>query len=223
MVKRAIIAVAAAAIAATQAIAGPGMPGVIPEKISTKCGRTYQVYDHCRDQSAILAEAEALAAKTGRSVLAVFGHDVSTESIVLLAYLTGQRGPNPLKSFDGLEAAVKAGRPEELEKAKALAAYVRENFVVVALAVVAPESTRWRELTESLGLLIGANGFFLAGTLVRRELVATLPNLRQRPDMAFPHRVMEPLNTKIGYDREKLLEELKALRAITLVAERRGT
>ncbi|MEM7188399.1 MAG: hypothetical protein AAF439_02195 [Pseudomonadota bacterium] len=210
-----LFAAAMTHIAAGHAFAG--LEEVYPKTIAPECGGIHNVYDSCRDQFEVLAEAKAEAALTGKSILVVPGNDVWMESIVLLAYLTGDHDTSMGEySLDGLEAAIAAGRPEELVKAETLAAYVRENFVLFALTGGEHRRTRWFELSRQIGV-IDEHGS--ASVIVLKDGVrfARLPWESEMPELY----VKQPAPAfRKGYDRELLLQELKRLRDAILEASK---
>lgn len=185
-----------------------------PKEISNACrDGVAQIYDECSDQQAILQEARARAAKSGKSVLVVYGAEWCIWCHVFDKYVRGQSREFEYQyEYEG-EPQYWPMRERENKSAETEAVvlnkFVAENFVIAYIE--GHYSSNGTEVLASTGydvsnlafvplyVVLNSDGKY-AGHMLAVDLIE---GLEVRADSGEEYR---------GYDRQLLLQELQQLR-----------
>ena len=195
-------------------LCGPDQKGPesFPTAIASDCrGGSARLFDECGDQLAILADGQARAAATGKTLLVSYGAEWCIWCHVLHKYLAGEVRvfEYDFEMDDGtrLQGAL-FERANPKRDAAALEAYAAENFVLVHIENrFSPNGVK---VLEALGADVHFTGalpftFSVVGGAFNRKLPDSIdmPEIEIRRDTDDWFR---------GYDRRILLDQLKVLR-----------
>ncbi len=183
------------------------VPSPIPGACSARPGHRQILFDLCRDQRDILAEAKAKAAKSGKIILISYGADWCIWCHAFEAHLLGQHGRFQYATDEGPWLMQEKGRAEtNAAAAMALQTYVAKTFVVVNISEEAGE-TALAVLQETQADTQFKGGLPFIYALDRKGKYARAidsGDVEIRRDGRNPYR---------GYDRMRLLRSLQSLAA----------
>lgn len=189
-----------------------------PETLSSSCREgAAKVYDECGDQLAILEQAMARAAETGKKVLVVYGAEWCIWCHAFDKYINGKsRAFSYEFEYEGelLQWDMRERENADAEReAAALNKYAADNFVVAHIE--GEHSPNGADVLNRLGVepgsvtfipfivVLGEDGKYLA----HMPASSAVKGLEKRSDSGGAYR---------GYDRKLLLKELTKLREATL-------
>jgi hypothetical protein len=201
------------AIAASETPAGMKPVTIVPAQIDPTCRKgKAKSYDECSDQLELYEQAKKLAAAEGKTLLVVYGAEWCMWCHVFTQHVKGVHSSftytyGSPKDTEKLQTSIfeEGENADALADAKALNAFVAQNFVL--LEVEANYAPNGEEVLGETGAFEAYKGMlpfiYSAG---RNGYAATL-----NTESAELPKVEG--NAYRGYDRKKLLTELRQLHA----------
>lgn len=181
------------------------VPARVPATCDRRAGHTQILFDLCRDQVELLAEAREKARTSGKVVLVSYGADWCIWCHVFEAHILGVHGTFTYATADGPWTMKEKGRADKrAAQAVALQTYVADNFVIVNIAQQADGSAS-KVLRETAADARFAGGLpFIYALDGEGRFAGAIDgsDIEVRRDGDDAYR---------GYDRVKLLAVLRSL------------
>ena len=202
------VAVSGTAFAASPAAPGPQaqiVPAVVPPSCDRRKDHKQILFDLCRDQTALLKEAQVQARAAGKLVLVSYGADWCIWCHVFEAHLLGQYGSFTYDTHDGPYTMQENDTAKgNAAQAAAFRAFVARNFVVVNIAQEAGNSA------EAVLRATAADKHF-SGGLPFNYVLDRQGRFAGSIESAGVEVRRDTEDWYRGYDRAKLMDVLQSL------------